>query len=178
MQRRREIETLLLTAFAAVPLYATGAVGVVPLLLFHAVMLAMVARVASGKPPDLIPPRVMRALGMGYVAFYFVDALAISRSAIAASTHLILFIAVYQPVESVRTNNYAQRLLATALLFVASIATSTHITIIVFVIAFGFVMLRQMMYVSHLDTIRAIDRDYAEPPSSRAAAFYLCGTAV
>lgn len=177
MPRRREIETLLLTAFAAAPLYATGAVGAVPLLLFHAVMLGMVARVASGRTPELIPRQVMHILGVAYIAFYFVDAIAISRSAIAASTHLVLFIAAYQPMESVRSNNYAQRLLATALLFVASIATSTHITIVLFVIAFGFVMLRQMMYVSHLDTIRAVGREYAEPPSGRAAAFYLCGTA-
>jgi transglutaminase-like putative cysteine protease len=178
MPRRREIETLLLAAFAAAPLYATGAVGIVPLLLFHAVMLGMVARVASGRTPELIPRSVMRALGIAYVVFYFIDAIGISRSAIAASTHLVLFIAAYQPMESVRSNNYAQRLLAAALLFIASIATSTHITIILFVIAFAFLMLRQMMYVSHLDTIRAIGRDYAEPPSGRAAAFYLCGTAV
>ena len=34
--RPREIEMLLLTAFAAVPLYATQAIGIVPLIVFHA----------------------------------------------------------------------------------------------------------------------------------------------
>ena len=46
----------------------------------------------------------------------------------------------------------------------ASIATSTHITIILFVIAFGFVMFRQLMYVSHVETairIRTGERDEA-----------------
>ena len=43
--RPREIEMLLLTAFAAVPLYATQAVGIVPLVVFHAVLVTMVVRV-------------------------------------------------------------------------------------------------------------------------------------
>lgn len=178
MQRRHDIEAVLLTALAAAPLYATGAIGAVPLLVFHAAMLAIVARLATGRSPELVPPAAMRALGVAYIAFFFVDAIAISRSAIAAATHLLLFIAVYQAIESRRVSNHAQRLLTTALLFIASIATSTHITIILFVIVFGFVMLRQMMYASHLDTVRALDREYAEAPTARAATFYLCGTAV
>src|ERR1041385_1894918 len=110
----REIETRILTSFAAVPLYATHAVGIVPLLLFHAVMLGIIARVAMGKSPELIPAPVMRTIGILYVGFYVVDAAFLSRNAIAASTHLVLFIATYQPIESARVRNYAQRLLTTA----------------------------------------------------------------
>lgn len=178
MQRRHEIELLLLTAFAAVPLYLTGAIGPLPLVAFHAAMLIMVARVAAGKSPAILPSAFMRALAIAAIFFYVVDAALISRSAIAASTHLVLFIAVYQPMESVRTNNYGQRLLTAGLIFTASIATSTHITVVLFVIVFAFVLFRQMMHVSHADTIRSLDRPYDEPPASRAAAFYLCGTAV
>ena len=175
---RREIETLLLTSFAAVPLYATQAVGIAPLLLFHAVMLGIIARVATGRSPELIPAPIMRTIAILYVGFYVIDAAFISRNAIAASTHLVLFIATYQPIESARVRNYAQRLLTTALIFVASIATATHITILLFVIAFCFLMFRQLMYVSHIETVAALGHDYAEPPSSRAAMFYLAGTAV
>lgn len=177
-QRAHELELLFLTGFAAVPLYFTGAVGVVPLVVFHAAIGWMMARVAAGRGPDIVPGSLMRAIGIAYVFFYFVDAAVISRSAIAASTHLVLFIAVYQPMESMQKNNRAQRLLTTALIFIASVATSTDITIVLFVIAFGFVMLRQMMYVSHLETAASIGREYAEAPSSRAAAFYLCGATV
>jgi len=115
---------------------------------------------------------------MAYVIFYVVDAAAISRSAIAASTHLVLFIAVYQPIDAMRRPNHGQRLLTAALIFIASLATSTHITIILFVIAFAFVMFREMMYVSHVETARSIGREYADAPSSRSAAFYLAGTTV
>jgi protein-glutamine gamma-glutamyltransferase len=175
---RREIETLLLTSFAAVPLYASQTIGIAPLAMFHVVMGGIILRVAMGKSPELIPAPVMRVLAVLYIGFYAIDAAFLSRSAIAASTHLVLFIATYQPIESTRTNNQAQRLLTTALIFVASIATSTHIAIVLFVIAFGFGMFRQLMYVSHMETVTALGRDYAEPPSARAAAFYLAGTAI
>jgi transglutaminase-like putative cysteine protease len=176
--RPREIETLLLTAFSAVPLYATQAAGIIPLALFHAALALMILRVAKGRSAEIIPEPAMRFLAMAYVIFYPVDAALISRSAIAASTHLVLFIAVYQAIDAIRHANHGQRLLVTALIFTASIATSTDITVLLFVIAFGFVMFRQMMYVSHVETARSIGREYADAPSSRAAAFYLAGTSV
>src|SRR6185369_12218073 len=148
-----------------------------PLVMFHAVMAGIIIRVAMGKSPELIPAPVMRTIAVLYIGFYIIDAAFISRNAIAASTHLVLFIATYQPIESARTRNYSQRLLTTALIFVASIATSTHITILLFVIAFGFLMFRQLMYVSHIETVAALGHEYGEPPSSRAAMFYLAGTA-
>jgi transglutaminase-like putative cysteine protease len=176
--RPREIEMLLLTAFAAVPLYATQAVSAASLILFHTVISAMIVRVAMGKSPEIIPEPVMRVVAMGYVVFYVIDAALISRSAIAASTHLVLFIALYQPIDGMRRPNLGQRLLTAALIFTASISTSTHIAIILFVIAFGFLMFRQMMYVSHVETARLAGREYADAPSSRAAMFYLTGTSV
>lgn len=174
--RARELETLLLTMFAAVPLYFTAAIGVAPLIAFHIAMAAILVRVASGRTPELIPARFMRWLAIAYVAFYFVDWRMISGTAIAASTHLVLFIAVYQPIESMQRNNHGQRMLTAALIFVASLATSTHITVVPFVLAFAFVMFRQLMYVSHLETVRSVDSEYAESPSGRAAGFYLAGS--
>jgi transglutaminase-like putative cysteine protease len=175
MPRAREIETLLLAMFAAVPLYLTHAIGVVPLIVFHAFMTAVIVRVAAGKGPELVPLRLMRWLAIGYVPFYVVDWLGITHSAVAASTHLVLFIAAYQPMESIERNNHAQRLLTAGLIFTASVATSTHLTIILFIIAFGFLMFRQMMYVSHLETVRSLELPYAQPPVARAALFYLLG---
>ena len=175
-RRGREIETLLLTMFAAVPLYFTAAIGPLPLIAFHAVMAGTALRVASGRGPDFIPPILMRILAIGYVPFYFIDAAVISRSAIAASTHLVLFISAYQPIESVTRHNQAQRLLTTSLIFIASLATSTHISIILFVVAFTFLMFREMIYVSHMETVRSIQHKYALAPASRAAVFYLAGT--
>ncbi len=177
-RRAREIETLLVTMFAAVPLYMTAVINVVPLIVFHIVMAGIAIRVATGKGPELIPAQLMRGLAFAYVPFYIIDAAILSRSAIAASTHLVLFIAVYQPIESLTRANQVQRLLTISLIFVASLATSTHISIVLFVLVFGFLMFRQMIYVSHIETIRSIGANYQLAPASRAAGFYLTGTAL
>ncbi len=161
--------------FAAIPLYATQTISAPSLLAFHAMMLAIAVRVARGKGPEVVPAIVMRVLAAAYVPFYIIDAAVISRSAIAASTHLILFIAAYQPIESTRTPNTAQRLLTASLIFTASVATSTHIAILPFVILFGFLLLRQLMHVSHEETAKMTGVPAHALPSGRAAAFYVCG---
>jgi hypothetical protein len=178
MQRRREIELLLLAMFAALPLYATQTIAKPPLMAFHVVMSLMVARVAMGKTQDVIPAVIMRAIGVAYIMFYIVDAAMISRSAIAASTHLVLFIATYQPMEAMTRRNDAQRLLTASLLFIASLATATHIAIVPFVIVFAFLLFRQLIHVSHIDSLESAQLKAAEPPSGRAAAFYVAGTTV
>lgn len=174
-RRARELETLLLAMFAAVPLYFTYAISQLSLILFHLVMAAVVLKVAFGRGPELIPARVMRLVAIAYVPFYVVDAVFLSRSAIAASTHLVLFIAAYQPIESVHRDNHAQRILTTTLIFIASLATSTHVTIVAFVFVFAFFVFRQLMYLSHQETAGALGHDYGEPPTARAALFYLTG---
>lgn len=174
-RRAREVETLLLTMFAALPLYVTNVIGTLPVLAFHAAMGGIVVRVLRGKGPDLIPARIMRGLALAYVPFYFIDWRMLGGSAIAASTHLVLFIAFYQPIESLQRNNQAQRMLTTALIFVASLATSTHIMVLPFVVVFAYLTFRQLMYTSHLETVRSVERPYDEAPSGRAAVFYLGG---
>ena len=176
--RAREIETLLLAIFAPVPLYFTFAIGIFPLIVFHAFMAAIVVRVWSGRSPELVPAGLMRAVAIAYVPFYVVDWLAISHSAVAASTHLVLFIAAYQPMESVHRDNHAQRLLTAGLIFTAAVATSTHLTIVLYVVAFAFLLLRQLMFESHVSTVRTLELPYAEAPAARTATFYLAGAAV
>ncbi|HKS23000.1 MAG TPA: transglutaminaseTgpA domain-containing protein [Thermoanaerobaculia bacterium] len=175
-ERAHEIEALALAMFAAVPLYLTQTIGPVPIVVYHAVMLAIVLRVAAGKSAEVVPAWIMRGLAIAYIGFYAVDAAAISRSAIAASTHLVLFISAYQPIESMRRRNDAQRLLITALIFTASIASATHVSILPFVIVFAFFFFRQLMHVAHRDTIAAAAATAPELPSSRAAGFYLGAT--
>ena len=135
-RRAREIETIVLAMFAAVPLYFNHAIGAAPVIAFHVFMAAVAVRVWMGRGPELVPAMVMRGLAMMYVPFYLVDWLGISHSAVAAST---------------------------------------HITVLLFVILFAFLMFRQLMYVSHIETVRAVEVPYAEPPVARTAMFYLAG---
>jgi protein-glutamine gamma-glutamyltransferase len=176
--KRREIELLVLAMLAAVPLYATQTISLPPLLAFHALMAVMIVRIAAGRSPEIIPAPVMRGLAVAYIVFYVIDAAVISRNAIAASTHLILFIALYQAIESLRTKNHVQRLLTAALIFIASVATATHIAIIPFVIVFGFMIFRQLIAISHLESVAAADArpEAGAPALGRAAGFYVAAT--
>jgi transglutaminase-like putative cysteine protease len=169
----RNIEPLFLTMFSAITLYVTQTISIFPLLVFHAAMLAITARVFFGKGPEIVPAVAMRALAIAYIPFYVVDAALISRSAIAASTHLVLFIAVYQPIESVRRRNTTQRLLTASLIALASVATATHIAILPFIIFFGVLLLRQLMQVSHDETAAMTGSRMPAPPIGRAALFYV-----
>jgi transglutaminase-like putative cysteine protease len=173
--RTHDLDLLFLTMFAAVPLYATQTISPATLFLFHAFMISIAVRVVLGKGPEVVPAMLMRGVAIAYVPFYVIDAAMISRSAIAASTHLILFIAAYQPIESVRTRNTAQRLLTAALIFTASVATSTHIAILPFIVIFGFLLLQQLMHLSHAETAAMTGVTTRAPRSGRAAVFYVCG---
>ena len=173
--RRRELELLLLAIFAALPLYATQTIRIAPLIVFHAAMIAMAVRVAAGRSAQIVPPGVMRGLAIAYIFFYVIDVAALSRNAIAASTHLVLFITVYQPIESQRTKNHAQRILTASLIFLASLATATHISILPVVVVFAFMLFRQLMHASHTDSVDLAHAPAPEPPSSRAATFYVAG---
>jgi Transglutaminase-like enzymes, putative cysteine proteases len=172
--RRLELDLLFLTMFAALPLYVTQTISAPSLLVFHTVMLAITVRVWFGRGPEVIPASVMRVLAVAYVPFYVVDAALISHSAIVASTHLILFIATYQPIESVRTRNTTQRLLIASLIFTASVATATHIAILPFVILFGFLLLRQLIRLSQDETAAMTGTALPALPANRAATFYVC----
>jgi protein-glutamine gamma-glutamyltransferase len=176
--RRHDIEALLLPMFAALPLYATQTIGLAPLLVFHIAMAAMIVRVARGKRPDVIPAALMKGLAIGYILFYGIDLVAISRDAIASSTHLALFIAAYQPIEGMTRDNRGQRLLSASMLFVASIATATHITILLYVIAFAFLIYRQLIYASHVDSLVSIGMPASPQPAGRAAGFYVGATSM
>src|SRR5438132_13835545 len=115
--RAREIELLALTMTAALPLYVTQTISAAPLLVFHIAMAAIMVRVITGRSPQVIPSGIMRGLGVAYVFFYVIDAAVISRSAISASTHLVLFIAVYQATEPLTRLLDGQRLLPASLIF-------------------------------------------------------------
>jgi transglutaminase-like putative cysteine protease len=174
--KARSVELLVLTMFAALPLYFTYTIGALPLLAFHAAMFGIVVRVISGRSPELLPAPVMRALAVAYVPFYFVDWRFISGSALAASVHLLLFVCVYQPMEPQHRERRGQRLLTTSLIFTASLATSTHVTVLPFVLAFAYLMFRQLMEMSHEETAVSVDGTFAPLPVRRAAGFYLLGS--
>ena len=147
------------------------------LVVFHVFMAAIVAargdRQRAGADPGAahaLAGHRLRAVLLRRLAAF------VSRSAIAASTHLVLFIAAYQPIEALQRNNQAQRMLTAALIFTASLATSTHITIVPFVL----VVRVPDVPAAHVrepsgDGRARSDSSTPSRRPARAAAFYLAG---
>lgn len=169
---RRELESILVTALAAVPLYFTGAMGKFSIAIFHAA-LVVIALIFLVRRRPMHWPRLVRVMAFGYLAFFVIDAAFLSRNLIEASSNLLFFIGVYLIAEAPWDQNYTKRLLVSFLLFIASIATSTHLSIVFFIVVFAFLMFRQLIQVSHAATAVQIDGREKETPSNRPAIFYV-----
>ena len=174
---RRELESIFVTALAAVPLYFSGAMGRLSIALFHAALL-LIAIIFLVRREPAHWPRVVRFLAYGYLVFFVHDAAFLSRSLIEASSNLLFFIGVYLIAEAPWDQNYTKRLLVGFLLFIASIATSTHLSIVFFIVIFAFLMFRQLIQVSHAATVLQIAGREKETPSNRPAIFYVVVSAI
>lgn len=173
--RARELESLLLPAVAALPLYFTGSISISSILIFHAVLLVVAfARVFVRWTAS---PVLLQVVAAGYLLFFPFDGLVLSRSLIRASTHLLFFIAVYQCADPARRQE-GKRFLVTALLFVTAIATSTDITVVAFIVAFAFLSFRELMLLSHHESEYLVAAEPTIPASGRTAAAYLVCTMI
>lgn len=175
-RRLRELDAITLAMFAAVPLYATYAVSPVSVLVFHLTMTALGIRVAF-QGLDFGPLRgLIQFAGAVYLLFFPLDAIYLSRSLIRASGHLIFFIVVYQTVEASWRKNDRQRFLTTFLLFVTSVATATHIAIVLYVAGFVFLCFRHLIRLSNERMSEELGLEPAALPTARAAMAYVVPT--
>ncbi|MFA6957401.1 MAG: transglutaminaseTgpA domain-containing protein [Thermoanaerobaculia bacterium] len=167
-----EAESILLAMAAALPLYFSAAISIQSVLIYHLVLAATFTWKLRN-PAATLPRPLLRALALAYFLFYFVDGIAFSRSLIKATGHLLFFIAAYQSVDRDAQKNHPQRLLVIFLIAIASIATSTHITIVLFVAGFVFMLLRQMVALSREESARLLGTSAREVPVNRSVAAYL-----
>ena len=161
----RERETLLLAAFAALPLYVTQAISPMSVFTFHAGLLLAAVIQLRGWSIDSIA-LVARIAAIAYLPFFFIDALVISRSLIRSSVHLLFFIALYQAFEPVARKATLQRFLVIFLIFITGLATSTHVTVLAWVIAFGILAFGQMMRWSRDASVESLQE---EPDETKEA---------
>jgi protein-glutamine gamma-glutamyltransferase len=174
-RNRPELESTLLAMIAAVPLYVTGPIEIPAVFFFHVVMAVIAVGFRRGLPLQL-SPTLMGLLGFSYLLFFPVDAIVISRSLIRASTHLLFFIAVYQGFEAAWKDNQGQRILVTFLIFVTSIATSTHIAVVLFVLIFAVLAFRELMTMSSRETAGQTGQAHVSVGHGKQAVSYLLPT--
>lgn len=168
----RELESISIAALAALPLYFNAAVGRLPVALYHLALVTTFLYILSAGR-SFHAPRLVKIAGYAYLLFFPLDALLLSRSLIKASSHLLFFIGVYLVLEAPWASNYTKRLLITFFIFVASVATSTHLSIALFIVVFAFALFRELILVSHRTTTLQIGREAPEAPAARPAMFYV-----
>lgn len=155
------------------PLYFTSVVSAPWIAVTHAVLLAVTMLQWWRGVNVVAPRRLLHALAIAFLIFFPLDAISISRSLITASVHLLLFITIFQSVESQWVENATQRMLVIFLLFVTSLATSTHISIVGFVVLFTAVMFRQLILLSRRASLSDAGLPYSSTAIGLAGAGYL-----
>jgi protein-glutamine gamma-glutamyltransferase len=169
----RELNSIVLTAVAPLPFYFTGAINPAAVMIFHAVLLMIAAATIVTRAP-VTHPRVVRFTAYAYLFFFPLNIVMARGDLIRPSTNLLFFIAIYLLVEQRWSENYGKRLLIAFLLFVASIATSTHLGVVPFVVVFSFLAFRELIAISHAATAAALQTEERHSvPSVRASAFYV-----
>ncbi|MCA1732381.1 MAG: DUF3488 and transglutaminase-like domain-containing protein, partial [Acidobacteria bacterium] len=117
-----------------------------------------------------------RVVAVGYLPFFAVDALWISSSLIKASVHLLFFVAIYQILDPEARAATRQRLLVTFLIFTTSIATATHLSIVLFILLFSIAAFAELMRLSSEETAAAVGRPALTPSVLRSAMLFAIPT--
>ncbi len=172
-RKAHEIEAIAAAMFAAIPFYLTQVVSIGSVLVFHLCMVVIGLVRLLPRRELRVSPRLLGVAGAAYLLFFPFDIFLLHSSLVQSSAHLLFFITVYQTLESDWKDNSGQRLLVTFLIFVTSVATSTHMSITLFVVAFGFLAFRRLMQLSHDKTSLQTGREYPEVPVSRGAFAYI-----
>lgn len=174
-RRSREIEFLILAAYSVIPQYGEAGISTIALALFQGALLILVGLRFAGRDP-LLPAVLLNAAAVVYIVFFPFDVMRVRL--IDASTHLLFFICVWQAVSVRDRLKFTQRMLVVALLFVASVATSTSVLMVPFAGAFFLLFFRQLIQLSHEESLSSIGSDTDSMAMRRAAAVYLIPAAI
>lgn len=171
-----EIEATIAAMLASSPLYLTNVVSPLWIAATHAVLVSMSVLHWTRGESLVLPKPALHAAAIAFLLIFPLDAIVLSRSLISSSVHLLLFIAAYQVVESRWEKNATQRLLVIFLLFVTSLATSTHISIMAFVVLFTVIMFRQLILLSRRTSLSDAALPYSSAAIGSAGLGYLVPT--
>jgi transglutaminase-like putative cysteine protease len=177
MRRRAlDLESIALAAYAAIPLYFTQAISIPVTVVFHLALLAVALSRQRGEGGP-VARAMLKFSAVAYLLFVPLDALVISQSAVRVSTHLLLFLAVYQAAEQGKSmSNERQRLLVIFLIFITSLATSTDLTVVAYILGFVFLAYRHLIRIAHRETIDTLGVPASRIGSAPSALRLLVGT--
>ncbi|MDX9735895.1 MAG: DUF3488 domain-containing protein, partial [Thermoanaerobaculia bacterium] len=130
-RRERILAVGLLSALAPIPLAFTGALPPAVLLVYLAALGVVLAFVKAGRVPCLAD-RWLNLAGVAYFALFWFGVRFGGRSLLRTALHILLFTAVLKLASIKRERDFSVSLVLATFLLVASMATSTHSTILLF----------------------------------------------
>lgn len=127
-----------LAFLAPVPLFFSNALELAVLLVYLGVLALFLARVRGGSVPRL-GNRVLNLAGLLYVPIIFLDVRFGSQTLLKTMLHLLLFTTLFKLAAIRKERDLSLALALSGLLFVASVSTSFHYAILLYVLLVTFV---------------------------------------
>ncbi len=133
---------LILTAFGA--LAETGRVDIPSIFLFLVCFLTIANRALRGGPP-VLGPRGAFFLSVGYIFFFFIDAIILSRSFISAILHLVLFLELAKLAQKKEDKDYLYLILLAFLQILAASSLTIDISFVLTLLLFLVTLVSTLM---------------------------------
>ena len=164
--RERVLALGTLSALAPVPLFFTYALEIGLLAVYLLILGLLLLRVRRGDVPRL-SNAVLNVAGLLYLPVYFLDARYGSQSLLRATLHLLLFTTVFKLASIRRERDLSVALTLCSFLFVASVSTSFHVSILLFVAAFALVAWPVLVRWSLWRDLAAAPEEWQRDPRAR-----------
>ncbi len=133
--REKRLLLGLLALLTPLPLPLNGVTDWASVLLFEVGVIAFLRR-AAGDPPRWLPLWAMNVLGVIYIPLFFIDLRTFSRGIVSPVLHLGLFAILVKLYGLARERDKWQTVIGIFFVFLASIGTSTHPTVVLYLAAF------------------------------------------
>ena len=146
-----------LALLAPLPLPFNGVVGWATVLLYMAGVVWFLHR-ASVDPARWLPPWGMNVLGLAYLPVFFLDIVAV-HALVAPVLHLCFFALLVKLFAIVRERDKWQASIGIFFLFLASMGTSVHPTIVLYLIAFLALVLVLLTRFAFLHVLSGFGRE-------------------
>ncbi len=131
--RERVLAVGSLALLAPVPLFFANALELLVLLVYVLVLGLFLARVRRGAVPRL-PNAVLNLAGLAYLPVIVLDVRFGSQTLLKTMLHLLLFTTVFKLAAIRKERDLSLALVLSAMLFVASVSTSFHVAILLYVV--------------------------------------------
>ncbi len=125
-----------LSLLAPIPLALTFTLEPAILVVFLAILGAFMLRVRQGRIP-LLPNWVLNVAAVLYLFVFALDLRAGSRSLLKTTIHLLLFVLLLKLASVRRERDFSVCLTLMGFLFLGSVATAFHVSIVAFVVVFA-----------------------------------------